>query len=131
MRGALTRFWKVRKTHYVQDNMSNILEYSAGEECTPKAGHVILSPFGWNSIVIPNFFICGSENTISTLLVSSKSTLVEHGGFVGNRMIQLSQQVSISELANTQGLVARAKLCRNAILQRMFLESSGCCSRSN
>ena len=43
-------------------------------------------------------------------------------------MIQLSQQVSISELANTQGLVARVKLCRNTTLQRTFLESSGCCS---
>ena len=33
------------------------VEYSAGEEYKPKAGHVILSPFGSNSIVIPKIFI--------------------------------------------------------------------------
>ena len=34
-----------------------IVEYSAGEECKPKAGHVIVSHFGSNLKVIPTFFI--------------------------------------------------------------------------
>ena len=37
---------------------------SIGEECKPKAGHVILAPFGSSSSVIPRFFICGRENRI-------------------------------------------------------------------
>ena len=32
------------------------VEYSAGEEYKPKAGHVILTPFGSNSTVIPKFY---------------------------------------------------------------------------
>ena len=82
-------------------------KYSAGEECKPKAGHVILSPFGSNSIVIPKCFIWGWENKIGTLPVSRTSTLVEHGGVVGKWIIQLSQQVSVSELANTTGFLQR------------------------
>ena len=34
-----------------------IVIYSAGDEYKPKAGHVILSPFGSNSIVIPECFV--------------------------------------------------------------------------
>ena len=34
-----------------------IVEYSAGDEYNPKAGHVIVSLFGSNSIVIPKCFI--------------------------------------------------------------------------
>ena len=45
-----------------------IVEHSTGEEYKPKAGHVIVSPFGSTSIVIPKFFICGRENRISTLV---------------------------------------------------------------
>ena len=33
------------------------VEYSAGEGYQPKAGHVILSPFGSSFIVTPKFFI--------------------------------------------------------------------------
>ena len=45
-----------------------IVEYSTGEEYKPKAGHVIVSPFGSTSMVIPKFFICGRVNRISTLV---------------------------------------------------------------
>ena len=34
-----------------------IVECSVGEEYRPEAGHVILSPFGSSSIVVPKFFI--------------------------------------------------------------------------
>ena len=44
-------------------------------------------------------------NKIGTSPVSSTSTLVEHGGAVGKWIIQLSMQVSVSELANTKGLL--------------------------
>ena len=60
-----------------------IVEYSAGEEYKPKAGHVMLSPFGFSAMVRPRFCICGRENRIGTSPVSSTSTLVEHGGVVG------------------------------------------------
>ena len=44
--------------------------------------------------------------------------------------MHLSQQVSVSELANTKDLLQRQN-CRNAVIQRMFLESFDCCSWSN
>ena len=43
----------------------------------------------------------------SALPVSRTSTLVEHGGVVGKWKIQLSQQVSVSELAHTTGFLQR------------------------
>ena len=49
----------------------------------PKAGHVILSPYGFSSIVVPKFLIWRSENKIGTSPVSSTSTTVDHGGVVG------------------------------------------------
>ena len=49
--------------------------------------------------------ICGRENRIGTSPVSSTSTLVERGGVVGKLMMQLSRQVSVSELANTEELL--------------------------
>ena len=63
--------------------MCPIVEYSNGEEYKPTAGHVILAPFESNSSVIPRFCICGRENRTGTSPVSSTSTQVEHGGFVG------------------------------------------------
>ena len=42
---------------------------------------------------------------MGTSLVSSTSTLVEHGGVVGKWIMQLSMQVSVSELANTKDLL--------------------------
>ena len=73
----------------------------------PKAGHVILSPLGSSSMVIPNFVISGMENKTGTSLVSSTSTLVEHSGAVGKKIMQLYMQVSVSESANTKDLLQR------------------------
>ena len=44
---------------------------------------------------------------MGTSLVSSTSTLVEHGGVVGKWIMQLSKQVSVSEFANTKDLLQR------------------------
>ena len=96
-----------------------------------KSWTCILSPFGSNSIVIPKLFIWGRDDRIGTSPVSSTSTLVEHESVVGKWMIQLSQQVSVSELANTKDLLQRQTICRDATIQRMFLEPSDCRSWSN
>ena len=105
--------------------------YSTGEEYKPKVGHVILAPFGSSSSVIPRFCICGSENGTRTSSVPSTSTQVEHGGFVGNWIMQHSRQDCVRELANTKDLLQRQKNCCNAIIQRMSLEPSDCLSWSN
>ena len=42
---------------------------------------------------------------MGTSLVSSASTLVEHSGIVGKWIMQLSLQVSVSELADTKDLL--------------------------
>ena len=84
-----------------------IVEYSAGEEYRPKAGHVIVSPFGSCPMAVPKFFICEMENKMGTSPVSSTSTLVEHGGAVGKWTMQLSTKVSVSELADTKDLLQR------------------------
>ena len=65
------------------NTMCPVVECSTGEEYKPKAGQVILSPFGPSSIVIPKFFLCARENRIGASLFPSTSTLVEHGGVVG------------------------------------------------
>ena len=52
--GSLTRFWLIRMTRQIQDDMS----YGTVVSCRrvqAKAKHVTLFPFGYNSIVIPNF----------------------------------------------------------------------------
>ena len=99
--------------------------------CRPKAGRVILSPFGSNSTVVPKFFICGSENNLGTLPVSGTSTLVGHGGFVG-KMNSTTFPASLHlRVGKHKGLIARAKLRGNAIMHRMFVESSDCRSWSS
>ena len=64
-------------------------------------------PFGSSAMVVPKFFICERENKMGSSPVSSTSTLVEHGGVVGKWIMQLSMQVSVSELANTKDLLQR------------------------
>ena len=46
------------------DTICPIVEYSTGEKYKPKAGHVILAPFGSSSSAIIQFCICGKENRI-------------------------------------------------------------------
>ena len=84
-----------------------IVEYSTGEKYKPKAGHVIIAPFGSETGAIHQFCTCGKENRTSTSPVSSTSTLVEHGGVVGKLTAQLQNKVPTSELANTKRLIAR------------------------
>ena len=105
---SIARFSRrlIHKTRQVQHNMSHF-GILAGEENKPKAGHVILSLFGSSSKVIPKFFIWEGENKMGTSLVSSTSTLVEHGGVVGKWIMQLPMQVSVSELANTKDSLQR------------------------
>ena len=105
---SIARFKRrlTHKTRQVQHNMSHC-GILAGEENKPKAGHVILSLFGSSSKVIPMFFIWEGENKTGTSPVSSTSTLVEHGGVVGKWIMQLSMQVSVSELANTKDSLQR------------------------
>ena len=62
-------------------------------------------PFGSSSMVISKFFIWEKENKMGTSPVSSTWTLVAHGGVVGKWRMQLSRQVSVSELANTKDLL--------------------------
>ena len=129
---TITRFvvgWYVRLVR--SNTICPIVEYSAGEENRPKAGHVILCPWGSSSIVVPRFLIWGSENKIGTSLVSSTSPMVAHGGVVGKWTMQLSKQVSVSEFANTKGFVATAKFCLDTMIPCMFLKSFDCWSRSN
>ena len=129
---TITRFvvgWYVRLVR--SNTICPIVEYSAGEENRPKAGHVILCPWGSSSIVVPRFLIWGSENKIGTSLVSSTSPMVEHGGVVGKWTMQLSKQVSVSEFANTKGFVATTKFCLDTTIPCMFLKSFDCWSRSN
>ena len=56
-----------------------IVEFSAGEENKPKAGHVILSPWGCSSKVAPEFLI-GNENKIGTSPVSNILFFFSTGG---------------------------------------------------
>ena len=62
------------------------MEYSAGEEYRPKAGHVILSPFWiqFNSHT-QDFSSERGKTRWAYHLSEAHSTLVEHGGIVGKR----------------------------------------------
>ena len=64
---------------------------------------------------------------MGTSPVSSTSTLVERGDVVGKWIMQLSMQVSVSELANTKDLyITTAEFRPNAIIPCMFLEYFDC-----
>ena len=100
-----------RITSYARLVTSNticpIVECSAGEAYKPKTSHVILSPFGSRSKVELKFFHLREGRHNGTSPVPSTSTLVEDGGVVGKWIMQLSLQVSVSELANTKDLLQR------------------------
>ena len=75
-----------------------------------------------STTVVPKFFIWERENKVDTLSVSSMSPLAEHGSVVGKCIMQLSEQVSVTQFANTKDLLQRQNFCNATVLQRMFLE---------
>ena len=129
---SIARFSRrlTHKTRQVQHNMSHC-GIIAGEENKPKAGHVILSLFGYSSKVIPKFFIWEGDNKMGTSPVSSTSTLVEHGGVVGKWIMQLFHAGFCLGVGEHEGLIATAKFRRNTIIPCMLLQSFDCRSRSN
>ena len=103
--GSLTRFWLICETRQIQDCICHSRVFSGRRVQARSRTCNFYLPSDPNQQSFPKLFICGSENEIGTLPVSSTSTRVEHGGFVGKWIMQLSQQGSISELANTKDLL--------------------------
>ena len=100
---SLTRLgrWLVCKTRQVQHNMSHCGVLSWGGVQAKNWTMNFCLFFGSSSTVILNIF----HNKMGTSPVSSTSTLEEHGGAVGKWIMQLSMQVSVSELPNTKDLL--------------------------
>ena len=106
VRRPLTRFWLVRQTPQVQNNMSQSKVFSwRGVQAKSRTCNFVSFRVQFNSH--SQMFHLRMRKKIGTLPVSKTSTLVEHGGVVGKWIIQLSQQVSVSELANTTGFLQR------------------------
>ena len=61
---------------------------------------------------------------MGTSLVSSTSTLVEHGGVVGEWITQLSMQVFCLRVGKHERIIRTTEFRRNAIIPCMFLNLS-------
>ena len=112
--------------------LNPIVEYSVGWEYKSKTGHVLLTSFGSNSNWISRLCICGTENKIGSSSVSNTSTLVEHGGVVGQwknttfpTCFRLTVGKHKTNLLHVQNCVV------NVIWQRTLLEPSDSSSRSS
>ena len=115
--GSLTRFWLIRMTRQIQDDMSHsrVLSWRRVQVKSRTCDFVSLRiQFNSHS----HIFICGSENKIGTSPLSSTSTLVELGGVVGKANDTAFPTSLRHRVGKHAGLVARAKLCGNAIMQR-------------
>ena len=116
-----------------QDSVkSNIIcptvQYSAGEEYKPIAGHVNLISFRIQFTSRTQILSStGRDKRIGTSHVSSTSTLVDHERCgPKNEWYNFPQPGFCRRVGKYKGLRVRAKLCRNVIIQCMSLEPSDC-----
>ena len=106
---SLTRLGRrsVRK-HIVRSNtICPIMEYLAREEYKAKAGHASLFPRGSSQYGVRKSFVLGGKTNLAHI-VSSRSTMVEHGGVVGKLDHEsLHARFSLWQLASTKDLFQR------------------------